>query len=188
MCLTRASLPLLLGLMFHAPISQAAESKPQSYPIPGHGALELTPPQEWRSNIQQPPGELPPSITLRPAAGEAFLVRITPLWNPGQEADVNSDAKIKEAAENVKIGIAPTAVEKELQLKQLKGPAAHGYYFTATDNAPRPGEFACMTSAVVGVGNLLLSVTILHQAKEADEVQKALEILQEARQSRPESN
>jgi len=149
--------------------------------------LELPVPKAWRSEAPLPSGNLPPTIALRPAEGDAFVVRITPLLDAGGVADFNSDAKIKAAAEIVKGAIAPTAVESGLVLTQLKGPAAHGYYFTATDKAPRPGEYLCMTSAVVGVGNLLLNVTILHQSKDAEEVEQAIEMLKEARQRKAES-
>jgi len=160
---------------------RAEETVPRTYALPGQGTLELPVPKSWRSESQPSPAQVPSTIALRPAEGEAFIVRITSIPNPPQSDGADGDARIKKAALVLSKVMAPTAVEKDLPLTQLNGPTAHGYYFTATDKAPKPGEYLCMTSAVVGVGDLLLSVTILHQSKDAEEVQQAIEMLKEAR-------
>lgn len=177
---------LAFVLIFLSTATYAEDTAPQSFKIPGHGSLDLQIPKTWKSAAVQPPVDLPPSITMRPPEGDAFMVRITPMPAPKPAEGVSSDAQIKRAADVIKNALAPTAVEKELVLTQLKGPAAHGYYFTATDKAPRPGEYLCMTSAVVGVGDLLLNVTILHQSKDAEEVRDAIEMLKEARLQKPD--
>jgi len=158
----------------------AEETAQQTYTISGHGTLELPVPKAWRSENYRHPMSRFPKISLHPAEGTAFVVRINPSLRLPAFGDAEGD-DIKKTAEVLSKVMAPTAVEKELPLTQLKGPAAHGYYFTATDKAPRPGEYRCMTSAVVGVGKLLLDVTILHQSTDAEEVQQTIEMLKEAR-------
>ncbi len=58
-----------------------------------------------------------------------------------------------------------------------------GYYFSITDKAPNPGEYRYMNRGAIGVGNLLLTVTILHRVKESESVKDALSMLREAKQS-----
>ena len=47
----------------------------------------------------------------------------------------------------------------------MKGINYAGYYFSVTDKNPEPGEYRDMTQAGMGVGNLLLHVTVLHRVK-----------------------
>lgn len=54
---------------------------------------------------------------------------------------------------------------------------------SVTDKAPDPGEYRYMTHGAIGVGNLLLSTTILHRVKESESVKDALFMLREAKQS-----
>jgi hypothetical protein len=65
----------------------------------------------------------------------------------------------------------------------IQGVDHTGYYFSVTDKAPDPGEYRYMTHAAIGVGNLLLSATILHRVKESESVKDALFMLREAKQS-----
>jgi hypothetical protein len=153
----------------------------RSFPVPGHGSLELNIPKEWRSEMR-PLGQLPSTISLSPSEGGEFDVMVTPLWSPKNEKDFNSPAKVKTLVDNDRKGLAPSAVEKELVLVPLNGAAAHGYYFFATDKAPKPGEFEYLYRAGVGVGDLLLSVTILTHKKDSQSVQDALASLRDARQ------
>ena len=44
----------------------------------------------------------------------------------------------------------------------MKGINYTGYYFSVTDKNREPGEYRDMTQAGMGVGNLLLHVTVLH--------------------------
>ena len=153
----------------------------RSYPVPGHGSLELNFPKDWKSEMG-PLGNLPSTITLSPPEGDDFDVVITPLWSPRGEKDYNSPAKVKALVDEDRKGLASSAVEKELVLVPLNGTAARGYYFFATDKAPKPGEFEYLYRAGVGVGDLLLRATILTHKKDTDDIKDALAALRDARQ------
>ena len=69
------------------------------------------------------------------------------------------------------------AVEKSLKLMELTGPALHGFYFSATDKAPKTGEYKCVTQGIARVGDIVLAFTILtHDGQEAV-VKAALEMI-----------
>ena len=73
-------------------------------------------------------------------------------------------------------------VETKIVLQEIKGTNNTGCYFSITDKAPDPGEYRYMTRGGIGVGNLLLSVTVLHRVKDSEAVKEALSILREAKQ------
>jgi hypothetical protein len=153
----------------------------REYPLPDHGSLQLQIPTSWRHDVRQPPDRLPPTITLRPAEGRQFEFLITPLWSPKSDKGFNRIDKVRALVDGDRRGLAPSAVEKELVLESIEGPEAHGYYFVATDKAPKPGEFEFVIRAGIGVGDLLLSATILSHEKGSEAVQEALSALRQAR-------
>ncbi len=73
-------------------------------------------------------------------------------------------------------------METKIVLREIKGINNTGYYFSVTDKAPNPGEYRYLTRGEIGVGNFLLSVTILHRVKDSQSVQDTFSMLQEARQ------
>jgi hypothetical protein len=164
--------------------SNAEERIQREYWIPGHGTLVLNVPLSWREQTHQPPKGLPPTITLRPEEGTAFVVTITALWSAGGEQQFNSDEKIWTLIESDRDGMLPNAVESELPVRPIKGVFAHGYYYSATDKAPKPGDPAHVLRAEVATGNLLLSATMLSRQKDSEAVQEVLLMLQEAEHQR----
>jgi hypothetical protein len=43
----------------------------------------------------------------------------------------------------------------------MRGESGMGYYFSATDRAPKPGEFKYLTQGILHIGELVASFTIL---------------------------
>ena len=64
---------------------------------------------------------------------------------------------VERAAERAK----PQAVEKTIEVKELSGSSSLGYYFSATDRAPAPGEYKYLTQGMIRVGGLVVTFTIL---------------------------
>ena len=74
-------------------------------------------------------------------------------------------------------------METKIVLNEIKGINHTGYYFSVTDKNPEPGEYRYLTQAGIGVGNLLLHVTVLHRVKESGAVKDTLSMLREAKQT-----
>jgi hypothetical protein len=91
---------------------------------------------------------------------------LTPL--PGAKSDDAVRQEVKAAADRV----GPDSAEKTLTLLQLRGAETRGYYFKATDPAPKPGEYKFMYQGVIAVGpSLFVTFTVLYNGgaeKDAD--------------------
>jgi hypothetical protein len=158
------------------------EVQQRSFAIPQHGNLILIVPTTWKHSVRQPPGDLPPTITFTPDKGDVFEVLITPIWSPRNDATFNKPEKVRTLIDNDLKGMLPRAVEKQVNIQEFKGNYGEGYYFLMTDKAPKPGEYPYAVRAGVGVGDLLLSVTVLSRSKNSDGISLTLKALQQAKQ------
>jgi hypothetical protein len=81
-------------------------------------------------------------------------------------------------------GAAPQSVEKVLNVRALAGPGNQGYYFAATDTAPKPGEFKYLTQGIIHVGDINMAFTVLTNDGQDAVVKTALDMLRRASQVR----
>lgn len=154
----------------------------RSFVLPQHGTLILNVPNTWKQIIRQPQGDIPPTITFSPDKGDEFKVLITPVWSPKKDIAFNKSEKIRTLIDNDLRGMLPSAVEQQVDIREFKGVDGAGYYFLVTDKAPKPGEYPYAVRAGVGVGDLLLSVTVLSRLKNSGGLRSTIKALQEARQ------
>jgi hypothetical protein len=152
----------ILLVVFAASLANAEDTKTvRSYPLPKKGALELSMPAEWRCHLRQPPDDLPPTITLAPAAGNSFQVMITPLWAIRPGVVVPDREEMRKLVQGTADQAKPHAMEETIPLREIAGASGTGYCFTATDKAPKPDEFKYMTQGIIRVGEIALLFTIL---------------------------
>jgi hypothetical protein len=71
-------------------------------------------------------------------------------------------------------------VEGVLPLQEIKGVDGRGFYFTATDRAPKPGEAKYLTQGIIRVGEISLAFTVLTNDGQEAVVRAALEMLRTA--------
>jgi hypothetical protein len=181
-----ASFVAFMLLASGSPAADVKELKPDNFKVPNHGDLQLTLPEGWTKKVEESraPG-MPPTIVLSPKAAAGKRADCEMLITPmsGRDPKFNSPESLKKLAELRGKQMVRTSKEQKLELQELKGTAATGYYFTFTDKAPGPGEFECMTAGFVGLGDLFLNVTILHHQKDAPERDVALDVLKGATQA-----
>jgi hypothetical protein len=175
---------IIAGLLFTTRVEANTIRK---YRLPDHGMLVLSVPESWTEEVRQPPFGLPPTIILRPAEKDNFVIMITPLWNPNGDEAFNSNDAIRELMEQEAQAMKTRALEKELALIPIKGSAAHGYYYAATDKAPKPEEWEYMLRAGVACGELLISGTFLTHEKSSSVVSETLQVFQSAKQTNEET-
>jgi hypothetical protein len=174
----------LIGIFLGTGNLLAAEHKAiKKYPIPEHGTLELKVPTSWKGEVHKPQADMPPTMIFNPAKGNDFQVLVAVLWSKTGEQGFNSQDKVRTLVEKDGQKLLPNAVETKIILQEIQGVDHTGYYFSVTDKAPDPGEYRYMTHGAIGVGNLLLSATILHRVKESESVKDALSALREAKQT-----
>jgi hypothetical protein len=166
----------------------AAEVKPAAKAIAvkvtGRADLVLMVPEGWTQTIKGP--AIAPTVTLSPRtqAGRRADCELLITAVPVRDASFNKPDALKRMVEASGKAMLDGSKEKTLEVAELKGEAASGYVFTLTDKAPKPGEFEFVTEGCMGVGDLLLTVTILHHQKDAPQRGVAMEIVKGARQTK----
>lgn len=173
-------LVLSFAIVVASPLARAEEAAVRSYPLPEHGTFQVKVPESWKDSVAQPGGGLPPTITFTPKAGAPFKILVTPLWSAEPDSKTPTADELKAKVQQSADKMAQQAVEKKIEAKLLKGPANIGYYFAATDPAPKPGEFKFLNQGMVAVDDLLVAFTILTNDGQDAVVTAALSMLSEA--------
>ena len=156
-----------------------AASTPQQFKLPGHGTLILNVPDNWRSDEKQTESG-PPTIGFAAKSGPSFVVLITAVWGATPAAGVPDDAKIRATVASAAKSLESQSVEGTLAIQDFQGTSGHGYYFKATDKAPRPGEWKYLTQGMVRTGAIALTFSILTNDGQEAVAKTALELIRVA--------
>jgi hypothetical protein len=151
-------------------------------PVPGGGALVLPLPAGWRSSTQP---DTFPTVSIAPASGGStggsFQVLVSALVAPdGRYAPATPEA-LRRSVEGAANAVKSQAVETSFPIQSFGSGKAQGLYFSATDKAPKPGEFKNMTQGSLSVSGLAVGFTILSNGNPQTAVEPALRMLSAAR-------
>lgn len=172
----------LMGLLLVGAAATADDAAPRSYALPGHGSFQMNVPASWKDSEHRPVPDQPPTLMFDPPSGAPFKVLVTPIWKFRADIELPTVSQVKDKVRHAAELAAPQAIEKEFPLKELKGEAAKGYYFSATDKAPNPGEFKYMSQGMIRVGELVVTFTVLTNDGQEAVVRDALAMVAGARQ------
>ena len=172
---------LLFCLIATAAIAQT-DTAERRFALPDHGNFVITVPRDWKDQLRQPPDRLPPTIVFGPGSGKPFHVVMTPIWPPTKDHALPSRDQVRAAIERGAQEAGSQAVEKELRVVELQGRSGAGFYFSATDRAPKPGEYKLLTQGSILVGKLVVNFTILTNDGQEAVVKQALDALRSAAQ------
>jgi hypothetical protein len=174
---THIHILLTIALALFGAASTAAE---RAVPLPDHGTLTFATPDGWKDDVSQRPNRLPPEIRFSHGTGPTFQLLVTPIWPPlGATDEPSLRALVAQAAKNAEA----QSVERSVVVKELSGTSGRGYYFSATDRAPKPSEYKYMTQGMLRAGGVALTFTVLTNDGQAEVVSAALEVLRTARHS-----
>ena len=158
----------------------AQESWPRSYELPNLDVFELTIPSIWLDSVDQPTDGGPPTIQLKPAAGPAFEIYVTPN-SPNTPDESEPDAEtLRERVRAEAERMHGQIVEHSPEVRRLQGASGVGFYFVATDPAPQPEAFRYMNQGLLQVGDLTVMFTILTNEGQEAVVEEALAMLKGA--------
>jgi hypothetical protein len=170
----------ILLLAFACGPALADEGGSRRYELPNLDTLELALPAGWQDETDVPPGGIPLTIRLYPAAGAPFEVFVTP-ESPEPTAGGTRDIEaLREAVRDAAQRMQPQAVEESIEIRRLQGGSGIGFYFAATDRAPQPEEFRYMNQGALQTGELTLWFTILTNDGQGGVVADAFAMLQAA--------
>lgn len=175
----RIHLLLILALCI-AVSAVALAGSSREFALPDHGALTLTVPGGWMDKVNHPANRLPPTILLRPGAAGSGEVLITAVWPIPPVTKISDEATIRSEVAEAAKKAASQSVEGALPLQEVRGTEGRGFYFSATDRAPAPGEYKYLTQGIVRVGEIALAFTVLTNDGQEAVVKAALEMLRTA--------
>lgn len=136
-------------------------------------------PATWKAKVSGP--TFGPTLEFSPKGEGDFRVLITaiPRGNGKAMSDQELAGLVREHGEK----LLPTAVQKELEIRSVKGDEASGYLYHLTDREPEtgPGDYREVHQGSVVVGSFLLSVTVLTHTSEPTVVDSAFRALGSAR-------
>jgi hypothetical protein len=149
-------------VLFLATTAIAADGgEKKAFALPDNSKLELTIPAGWKDELKTQQGSKAATITLTPREGALFEVSVTPIGRqrPGVSADtaIQMRENVQQAADKIK----PSALEPYLPTEELTGAPGPGYYFSATDREPKPGEFKYLTQGMLLVGDAIVAFSVL---------------------------
>jgi len=170
-----------LVLILTSFMASAENIEVKSYTLQKHGTFELKVPVSWKDSVAQPPDGLPPTVTLSPKIGAQFQILITPIWLARPDTKPPTPDELRANVSQAADIAALQSVEESIEVKELKGSTNIGYYFSATDQAPKSGEFKYLNQGLIAVSDLLVSFTILTNDGQDAIVQEALSLLSSAR-------
>ena len=171
---------LLLGLAT-ATTALAADMEKKAFALPDNSKLELAVPPGWKDEVKAKQGQAPAAaIALTPREGAPFQVVVTPIGRQraGSSADtaIGMRDQVQQSADKIK----PSAAEQYLPVEPLTGAPGPGFYFSATDREPKPGEFKYLTQGMLLVGDVVVSFSILTNDKQEKVRDQALAMLKSA--------
>ena len=180
----RMTLSVMLPFLVMAATAAAQTNgaTPRRFTLPDHGSFVIQVPPDWKDQTRQPPNRLPPTIAFGPGSGKPFQVLLTTIWPATKDRPPQSRDQLRATVERSAEVARTQAVEKELRIVEFQGRSGPGFYFSATDRAPKPGEFKFLTQGIVRVGELAVTFTILTNDGQEAVVKQALEALKGAAQ------
>jgi len=165
---------LLLGF---AHSSFAAEKK---YALPEHGYFQMDVPAGWSDQLREAGSSLPPTLAFRPSRGQPFEVMVTPLWREGPDAPAFTKDWIRNQVWGAVDQVKGQSLEQNISIVEFAGASGPGYYFTATDRAPKAGEYKYLLQGMVKVSELVVTFTILTNAGQEPIAHQALSMIKSA--------
>ncbi len=170
----------LAAALLAAGACAADEPGLRRYVLPNRDTLELRLPTGWMDHVEQPSGDGPPTIEIATAAGGPSQVFVTPEWADPTARETRELPALREAIRDAAERTRSESRESHLEVRQLSGANGVGYYFSATDRNPGPGEFKYMSQGALQAGSLTLWFTILTDDGDDTVAVEALTVLQTA--------
>ena len=171
---------LSLGLVLSTASAQTINTSGRRYALPDNGFFVAQVPSDWKDQLQQPPNRQPPTIVFSPGSGKSFQVLMTVIWPMPKDRSPLSRDELRSLVERSAQQAKSQAVESELPVKEFQGRSGPGFYFSATDRAPKPGEYKFLTQGVMRVGQLSVAFTILTNEGQELIVKQAFDLLKSA--------
>jgi hypothetical protein len=162
--------------------SLAAEKK---YALSEQGFFQMNVPAGWSDEVREAGPSLPPTLAFRPGRGQRFEVLVTPIWRAGPDAPAFTKDWIRKQVWGAVDEVKDQSLERSISIVEFAGPSGPGYYFTATDRAPKTGEYQYLLQGMMKVSELVVTFTILTNPGQEQIAHQALSMIKSAVHVRP---
>jgi hypothetical protein len=152
----------------------AADGERKAFALPDNSKLELAIPPGWKDELKEK------AIALSPREGAPFQVFVTPVGRQRPGASADTAIKMRQSVQQAADKVKPSATEQYLPAEELTGAPGPGYYFSATDREPKPGEFKYLTQGMLLVGDVVVSFSTLTNDGQEKVRDQALAMLKSA--------
>lgn len=169
---------LSLAALLAASVANAADLR---VVLPDRGTFVIEKPSGWVERVSRLQPELPPTISLSPREGRAFVVLVTPMWAIPSAPFPKTDGEVKKMVTDSMAQVKAQAVEKSIPIREIRGAAGSGYYFSVTDRAPGPNEYKYLTQGMLAHGDIRVGFSFLSNDSGAAAPTRALEIIKAAK-------
>ena len=171
---------IALGLWLAAGVGIAADGVEKRYPLFEHGTFVVSMPAGWKDEVRESERKLPPTIFFSVAPGRESQVKVTPIWRARSDVPPFTKEAVRQNVERGIAAVKSQAVEKEIRVTGFQGKSGAGYYFEATDKAPKVGEYKFLRHGMLMVGDLLVAFAILTNDREEQVMRDAMDLLRSA--------
>jgi hypothetical protein len=174
---------LLFLLVAVTSYSQPTSTAERRFKLPEGGHFGITVPSDWKDLVEQSSNRLPSTIIFGAGSGRPFQLLITPIRQMAKDSGPQLKSRLRSTVEQAAEHAKSQSVEREIPIKEFQGRAGTGYYFSATDRAPKPGEYKFLTQGILLLGELNVTFTILTNEGQESVVRQALDSLKNAVQN-----
>jgi hypothetical protein len=160
----------------------AADGETKKYPLPNNTTLELTVPAGWQDEAKAKEGNNPAAIYFTPKQGAPFKVFVIPVGTA--KADTDTAIQMRIAVQQQADKVKPQAAEPILTAEEFKGAPGAGYFFSATDPAPKPNEFKFLSQGMLLVGEVVVGFGVLTNDGQESVKEQAFAMLKGAKHTK----
>jgi hypothetical protein len=172
---------IMIAMLSFIAFSSAALGGELRVTLLNRGAVLLSIPSAWREEVSRPNPDGPPTITLSPATSADFQVLITPIWPANTSIPRLTPQSLRALVSSGADKTKSQALEKEIPVLDMVGSSVFGSYFSATDRAPKPGEYINLTQGILALEELRVTFTVLSNGDPAVALGPALKVLRSLR-------
>jgi hypothetical protein len=148
--------------------------------LPGGDELWLDIPAAWNQKLESPDKNTPVSVWLSGSQGSTFNVLITPLSGTAMSVAMADDNKMRAIVTSAARNALAKSVEMTIPVHELTSTDVHGFYYVATDRAPKSDEWKYLTQGMINVDGVPFAFTILTNDGQEAIAKAALELIRTA--------
>jgi len=153
-------------------LGASSPARKKTYPIPGHGTLELQLPAGLGDLLDQPAGEVPPAIALKADDG-SYAVMVVVAWRDPEVSDFGSAEHLRRVLDQERAPYLKQVGTTDAPVANLTGGPNPGVAYLLVDKAlvgkpPEPGNWPYMRQGVIRAGDLLLKYILMMYSMKPD--------------------